>query len=59
MSIHAPLRTALPTAADGRSVRASSGTSGRVGNWPDPMRKLCSVGNWPDPMRPECPVADS
>ena len=44
MSTHAPL-SAAP-----RPSRPQSGVqSGRIGNWPDPMRGR--IGNWPDPMR--------
>jgi hypothetical protein len=43
MSTHAP-QFAAP-----RPSRAQSGAhSGRIGNWPDPMRGR--IGNWPDPM---------
>jgi hypothetical protein len=49
MSIHAPLLHAA--SAHRGPARASTQAPGRVGNWPDPMRQLCSVGNWPDPMR--------
>jgi hypothetical protein len=43
MSTHAP-QFAAP-----RPSRPQSGAhSGRIGNWPDPMRGR--IGNWPDPM---------
>jgi hypothetical protein len=54
MSIYAPLHHAVFAfgAAQGRSCPVSGQASARVGNWPDPMRRLGRVGNWPDPMRP-------
>ena len=41
--------THAPLSAASRPSRPQSGAaSGRIGNWPDPMRGR--IGNWPDPM---------
>lgn len=56
MSIHAALLHAVSVAACHGSALAATHAPGRVGNWPDPMRQLCSVGNWPGPMRQLCSV---